>query len=230
MLTAHDLTAAALPEGTLCLTFDDGPGVTEGDGRGPKSDRLAEYLADEGIPATFFMCGKYVDALPHVAARINALGHLIGNHTWSHPELNDLTVEEVVSEVAQAHRSIREATGVAARYFRAPYGRWSPDALAALNADPVTAGYVGPVNWDVSAEDWAFWRDGSAPEDCAAAYRAAIQSAGAGIVLMHDCTADEESWQRNNATYEVVRILVPELQALGYRFVSLADVPLSPGP
>jgi hypothetical protein len=94
----------------------------------------------------------------------------------------------------------------------------------------VTGQYVGPVNWDVSAEDWAFWRDGSAPEDCADAYRAAIQSAGAGIVLMHDCTADEESWQRNNATYEVVRILVPELRALGYRFVGLAEAPLSPGP
>jgi peptidoglycan/xylan/chitin deacetylase (PgdA/CDA1 family) len=230
VLTAHDLSASALPEGTLCLTFDDGPGVTDGDGPGPKSDRLAEYLADEAIPATFFMCGKYVDALPHVAARIHALGHVVGNHTWSHPELNELTVEEVVTEVTETHRSIREATGVSARYFRAPYGRWSTAAVTALNADPLIAEYVGPINWDVNAEDWSFWRDGRPPADCVAAYSAAVASVGAGIVLMHDCTADEDTWQRTNATYEVIRVLVPELRALGYRFVSLADVPLSPVP
>ena len=67
----------------------------------------------------------------------------------------------------------------------------------------------------MNAEDWAFWRDGAAPEVCAAEYLTAIENVGRGIVLMHDCTADEDTWQRSNATYEVVRILVPQLKVTG---------------
>ena len=47
---------------------------------------------------------------------------------------------------------------------------------------------------------------------------------------MHDCTADDDTWQRNNATYEVVRILVPQLKARGYRFVGLDEASLTTTP
>jgi peptidoglycan/xylan/chitin deacetylase (PgdA/CDA1 family) len=230
VLSAHSLSAPALPQGTLCLTFDDGPGITVGDGPGPKTDRLGDYLADEGIRATFFVCGKYVDALPQVVRRAHEQGHLVANHTTHHPNLLDELAagRDVVAEVTETHRAIRDATGSDATYFRAPYGRWSPQVAATLNADPVAAAYVGPVNWDINAEDWAFWRDGAAPEICAIEYLRAIESTGGGIVLMHDCTADDDTWQRNNASYEVVRILVPQLKTLGYRFVGLDEARLSP--
>jgi peptidoglycan/xylan/chitin deacetylase (PgdA/CDA1 family) len=231
VLSAHNLSAKALPQGTLCLTFDDGPGVTVGDGRGPKTDRLADYLADEGIRATFFVCGKYVDALPHVVRRAHEQGHLIANHTTHHPNLIDELAagRDIVAELTGTDRAIREATGTIPRFFRAPYGRWSAAVAATLNADPVAEQYVGPVHWDANAEDWACWRDGMPAEVCAGNYLSAIETAGRGIVLMHDCTADQDDWRRNNATYEVIRILVPQLKALGYRFVGLDEAPLSFG-
>ena len=229
MLSADDLSAPSLPQGTLCLTFDDGPGVTIGDGRGPKTDRLADYLADEGIRATFFVCGKYVDALPHVVRRAHEQGHLIANHTTHHRDLRaELAAgSDIVAELTDTDRAIRDATGASASFFRAPYGRWSADVAATLNADPTAGAYVGPVHWDMNAEDWAFWRDGAAPEVCAAEYLKTIEDVGRGIVLMHDCTADDDTWQRNNATYEVVRILVPQLKARGYRFVGLDEASLT---
>jgi peptidoglycan/xylan/chitin deacetylase (PgdA/CDA1 family) len=229
VLSADDLSAPSLPHGTLCLTFDDGPGVTTGDGRGPKTDRLGDYLADEGIRATFFVCGKYVDALPHVVRRAHLQGHVIANHTTHHPDLRaELAAgHDIVAELTETDRAIRDATGASASFFRAPYGRWSADVAATLNADPTAGAYVGPVHWDMNAEDWAFWRDGAAPEVCAAEYLKAIEDVGRGIVLMHDCTADDDTWQRNNATYEVVRILVPQLKARGYRFVGLDEASLT---
>ncbi len=229
MLSADSLSAPSLPQGSLCLTFDDGPGVTVGDGPGPKSDRLADYLADEGIRATFFVCGKYVEALPHVVRRAHEQGHVIANHTTHHPDLlAELAAgHDIVAEVTETDRAIRDATGSGATYFRAPYGRWSAEVAATLNADPVAGAYVGPVNWDMNAEDWAFWRDGVAPEVCAAEYLTAIENVGRGIVLMHDCTADNDTWQRSNATYEAVRMLVPQLRSRGYRFVGLDEASLA---
>ena len=69
------LTGRALPPGTLCLTYDDGPGETVGDGTGPRTLALAGYLADEGVRATFFMTGRHVEQMPAAPAAVRGLGH-----------------------------------------------------------------------------------------------------------------------------------------------------------
>jgi peptidoglycan/xylan/chitin deacetylase (PgdA/CDA1 family) len=227
VLSPSPLSAPHAPDGTLCLTFDDGPGVTPGEGRGPRTDRLGDYLAEEGISATFFVCGKYVRALPDVVRRLHDQGHVIGNHTTNHRELRELTLEEVRDEVVGTHDLVRDAVGIDPRYFRAPYGRFPYDRVEVLNQDPVLASYTGSVNWDVNADDWASWRDGADPEAVAEDYAQAVESVGRGIVLMHDCTADEESWQAGNATYETVRLLVPELRARGFTFAPLHQLALT---
>jgi peptidoglycan/xylan/chitin deacetylase (PgdA/CDA1 family) len=219
------LDGASLPEGTLCLTFDDGPGTSERAGRGPKTRRLAEYLADEGIPATFFVCGKHVAELPHVVERVRALGHLIANHTQTHPNLRAAVEagEDVARELADTDALIR--MDERPLYFRPPYGSWSADVATVLNADEnLSAGYVGPVNWDIDGEDWVAWRDARSAEECAQTYVRAVEDVQRGIVLMHDSTADVTQWQGNNATLETVMLLVPELRSRGYGFVGLEDV------
>ena len=224
----HDqpLDGASLPDGTLCLTFDDGPGATDGTGPGPRSRQLAEYLADEGIPATFFVCGKHVAELPHVVERVRALGHAIANHTQTHPDLRAAVESgrDVTGELVATDALIR--TDARPLFFRPPYGSWSPAVAASLNADTsLAAGYMGPVNWDIDGEDWAAWRDARSAEECAQTYVRAVDEVKRGIVLMHDSTADVTDWQRNNATLETVMLLVPELRAQGYRFAALDDVP-----
>jgi len=63
MFSLDQLTGSHLPEKTLCMTFDDGPGETPNDGPGPKTIPLAEYLYKENIPATFFCVGQHTIAL-----------------------------------------------------------------------------------------------------------------------------------------------------------------------
>jgi peptidoglycan/xylan/chitin deacetylase (PgdA/CDA1 family) len=60
MFSTDQLKGLSLPEKTLCLTFDDGPGETEGDDPGPKTVQLAEYLTEQNISATFFMVGSHL--------------------------------------------------------------------------------------------------------------------------------------------------------------------------
>ena len=92
-----------MPEKTLCLTYDDGPGATHGPGPGPRTLELAGYLRDEGIPATFFMVGQHARLLADVPLAVSRLGHLVGNHTDTHRSL--LEVLETGGEVGSSTRS-----------------------------------------------------------------------------------------------------------------------------
>ena len=80
-----DIKACALPPKTVCLTYDDGPGETPGDGAGPRSRQVGQYLAGEGIRATFFVIGRHAEPLEGVLQQLVGWGHLLGNHTYSHP-------------------------------------------------------------------------------------------------------------------------------------------------
>ena len=87
------ITGIDLPDRTICLTFDDGPGVGFDENANACSStvRLAEYLADQHVPGTFFVVGKYVDRFPGVIDRISKLGHLVANHTYDHVSLPEFT-------------------------------------------------------------------------------------------------------------------------------------------
>jgi peptidoglycan/xylan/chitin deacetylase (PgdA/CDA1 family) len=212
------------------LTYDDGPGR--------QTDDLGEYLCRQGISATFFVIGAHVEKHPHVLQSLARQGHTIGNHTYSHPGLVALAESggDVIGELARTDAIIRELSGERPRVFRAPYGNWrqvDPETKAdkrvsivagTLNASGRFDHYVGPVNWDISAEDFAFWRRGDPAEQAAKAYLELTEQIGRGIVLMHD-SSDEEIVRRQNRTLELTMLLVPELKQRGYRFVSLAELP-----
>jgi peptidoglycan/xylan/chitin deacetylase (PgdA/CDA1 family) len=227
VLAPHLLTGATtMPAGTLCLTFDDGPGETAGNGPGPKTLLLARYLADEEVPAAFFMCGAHVAELPEAPASVRALGHLVGNHTWHHWHLPAALAagRDVVGEVAETD-AVLGLPADEAVFVRPPYGDWSPDVADALNAAPeVGAGRFGPVGWDVETDDWMLWQRRASPDEAAAAVLAQIELVGRGIVLMHDSTADLADARAGNAAYETTQVLVPRLRERGYRFVGLDQV------
>ncbi len=230
-----------LEQGQVCLTFDDGPGVTVGDGPGPRTVDLAEYLHDEGIEATFFMCGIHVLDHPDVPARVQALGHGIGNHSHRHPELTACSADELRSELRSCLDALRAVGADDARLpFRPPYGAWDPAAAAALDADPLLSATVsGVYGWDVDGgpgwEDWNEWgRGGSAYATVASVYAEQIVTRGSAVVLMHDSTADpgEPGRRRRagNRTLDAVRLLVPALRQRGLVFVPLPELPGLPEP
>ena len=217
-----------LPDGSLCLTFDDGPGETDGDGPGPRTTALAELLADNGVPATFFMCGKSIRRHPGSVARVLELGHAVGNHTDTHPSLTDLPDAAVVHEVRAAQEALREL-GVSGRVpFRPPYGHWDERCAVAVQDDPaLSRELVDVVGWDVDPQDWASWQSRDEAEVAAARLVDACLRAGRGIVLLHDCSADPDplgaDLRAGNRALESARLAIPALRAHGFTFVPLHD-------
>src|SRR5262245_46285915 len=126
MLVHHDLRGTSLPVGTVCLTYDDGPGETTGDGPGPRTTELGRFLFERGIRAAFFVVGRHAEQYPETLVRLRDWGHLIGNHTYSHPGLVDLAHRggDVVGEIDRAHEVIAAITGQAPTMLRPPYGSW----------------------------------------------------------------------------------------------------------
>jgi peptidoglycan/xylan/chitin deacetylase (PgdA/CDA1 family) len=213
-----------LPDKTLCLTYDDGPG--------PNTLELAQYLFENGIPATFFVLGERFHDKPDILTALQNLGHLVANHTYSHPNLVEVadSPPAFVSQIVQTDLLLKHQLGLEVTLFRPPYGSWwragqrqSPVAKA-LNLEERLARCVGPIMWDIDGSDWRFWRDRESTEACAQQYLDLIESAGRGIVLMHDSSWESDILQ-GNQSLEMNRLLIPELIRRGYRFVSLDAVP-----
>jgi peptidoglycan/xylan/chitin deacetylase (PgdA/CDA1 family) len=220
------LTGRSLRPHELCLTYDDGPGESSPDGPGPRTLHLAEVLSDHAVPATFFVVGKHVEEHPGTVERLRALGHDVANHTFHHPDLADLAAAggDVAAELGSTDPLLRSQGRPV--FVRPPYGSWSPTVADQLNARLLTAlDHVGPVGWDVNADDWACWRDGVGPEQAAERYLAAALAADRGIVLMHDSTADGEQTRARNRTARLTEILLPRLLEQDFRFVALHEVP-----
>jgi len=224
------INGTSLPEMTLCLTFDDGPGETHTPGPGPRTLELAQYLKDQNVPATFFMVGKFASDLPEILSQVKSLGHLIGNHSYDHPNLIEYSQSggDVVSQITRTDGLIRHWIDAPAVFVRPPYGggAWSPQIASALNANlTASLSHFGPIGWDINGEDFACWLHNGTPEECAADYIQMIEAERRGIVLLHDCTADMEVVKRANRTFELVQLLIPQLKDRGYQFVRLDAVP-----
>ena len=228
------ITSNSLPPKNLCLTYDDGPGLKEGADPGPNTGRLAEYLHGQGIVATFFMAGKHIERYPDLVRQVKALGHLVANHTYAHPNVVDYQAAggEVANEILQTDRLIQALAPAETIYFRPPYLRWSEAVAQALNGNLMaTLGLLGPIGCDYFLPDYARWGDGVTPENCAKEFYKTITRKGdmvveaRGIVLLHDSSADLESFRRANRTFELTQLLVKKLKKDGYRFVGLDAIP-----
>ena len=126
----------------LALTYDDGPNDSY-------TLRLLEILARHNVRATFFLIGRFVRQQPEIVRQIQAGGHLIGNHTMTHPVLLGLSQGEIREQLADCNASIEDATGEPVRLFRPPHGARSTEVLR-------TAAELGliPVMWNVTGRDW----------------------------------------------------------------------------
>jgi peptidoglycan/xylan/chitin deacetylase (PgdA/CDA1 family) len=221
-----------LPPGAIALTYDDGPDVTESAGPGPRTLDLASYLADEGVSAAFFVIGERARALPNVIEAVHAKGHIVASHGETHRNLMRFhrAGGDAAKEVVTTDTLVREITGAETTFYRPPYGAWA-DALhgasglaATLNATPGLSRCVGPIGWDIAAQDWNAWSSGRSAAECARECFRAINQRKSGIILLHD-SAWERVGRAGNRSLELTRILVPQLRSLGYRFVRLDEIP-----
>lgn len=128
--------------GEIALTFDDGPndGYTE---------RLLEILARHNAQATFFLIGRFARERAALVRRIRAAGHLIGNHTWTHPRLMFSSPARIREELSSTSTALEDILGERIEFFRPPHGARNPIVLRVARE----LGLV-PVLWNVTVFDW----------------------------------------------------------------------------
>ena len=190
----------------VVLTFDDGPSEEW-------TPQILDVLEKNRTPAMFFVIGEEVLRFPELVDEAADQGHIIANHTFSHPHLEDLTPREAQAELSSTQRLIEGLTGTRTPLFRAPYTADviidDERGLAPMRA-ALEQGYV-MVGANVDSQDWKL-HDAEAIEQ----HVLAELKRGIGqIVLFHDGGGDR------HATVEAVRALIPELKRRGYDIVSL---------
>jgi peptidoglycan-N-acetylglucosamine deacetylase len=210
------ILGSANGEKVIAITFDDGPD--------PKSYRqILELLDQNNAKATFFMLGQHICDYPEAAQAIARAGHEIGNHTFSHPHLTLQGRWLVWNELRNCEKEIQKITAVRTKFFRPPYGEQSPLTY-------IIARLLGyrVVHWSVDAQDW----QGDSPELIIQRIKAGL--APGAILLVHDgliLAAGEpengrepEIVKSRAPTIEALTLLLPQLKAQGYRFVSLPEL------
>ena len=128
--------------GEIALTFDDGPNPAWTPG-------LLEILASHDVRATFFLLGSRAQAEPALVRQIVAAGNLIGNHSWSHPNLALTPASRISQELSRTSQTIEQITGSPVRFFRPPFGARRPEVLRAARR----LGML-PVLWNAMTSDW----------------------------------------------------------------------------
>lgn len=169
---AHTVPArAAACAGYVGLTFDDGPSDAH-------TPALLNALKQYGLRATMFNEGQYAAAYPNqVRAEISA-GMWVGNHSYTHPHLTQLSQAQIDSEIARTQQAIASAGGGTPQLFRPPYGETNATVQA------VESKYgLRQIIWDVDSQDW----NGAGTD---AIVQAVARLTNGQIILMHEWPAN----------------------------------------
>jgi peptidoglycan/xylan/chitin deacetylase (PgdA/CDA1 family) len=187
--------------GWMALTFDDGPSHYR--------TQTLRTLRAERVPATFFDVGMRVAANPQFAAFEAGEGHLVLNHTWSHPHLPTLTAAQIESQVLRTQEVLRKAGApMPFKLLRPPFG----DIDATVDAELTTLGYHH-VNWDVVATDWDVATTSAEIRDTiVAAFRPGL------VILMHDGAIDSANGPADEAALPQI---IDQARRQGYCFGQL---------
>jgi peptidoglycan/xylan/chitin deacetylase (PgdA/CDA1 family) len=197
----------------VALTFDAGSG-DQG------LAKILKTLADQNVPGTFFLTGQFVQRYPGDAQAIAAVDmHSIGNHTWDHPHMNQLSDAAVRDEILSAERVILNVTGRQPwPLYRFPYGESSSRTIAIANS----LGY-GSIRWTIDTFGWEGSLDANGNptgQSVTSVTTRALNAARPGeIVLMHVGAAPDGTTLDADALAGVIE----GLRAKGYSFLAIWD-------
>ncbi|MGC0379178.1 polysaccharide deacetylase family protein [Streptomyces sp. SAI-229] len=177
---------------TMVLSFDDGPDPRY-------TPHILDTLARYEVRAMFFVCGEMAAHNRDLLARMADEGHVVGNHTWSHPLLTRLRRARIRSEMERTSDVVERAYGERPEWFRAPYGAWNRAAFQ-LGAELG----MEPLAWTVDTLDW------TEPGTRTIVERVEDGAAPGVVVLSHDAGGDRSQSVR------ALRAYLPELLDSGY--------------
>lgn len=185
----------------IALTFDDF-------GSDRTITKILDILKEYHVPATFFLRAKGVEANPNLARAIVEDGHDVANHTYSHPVITKISLEELQQEVVKAHQVITEAVQQKpTMLFRPPTGEVDEQTATAIAA----AGYTDIAMYDVTTMDW----DNTVSADEIIRIISSQTQPGS-VILLH--------MQDDIHTIEALPAVIEELQGRGYAFKKLAEM------
>ena len=195
-----------LRPGEVVLTFDDGP-------RAGKTPAILDALDERGVKATFLMLGSAAKAHPQLARAVAHRGHTVGSHTFDHVDLNKLSRQAAMDEIARGEDAVAKALDGAGQglspFFRFPYLAQSGFLRTSLQQ-----GEMVILDVDIDSKD--YYKESASA--VAARTLAALEARGSGIILFHDI---------HQRTVDMLPDFLAELEARGYSVVRL--VPRDPG-
>jgi peptidoglycan-N-acetylmuramic acid deacetylase len=186
---------------TLYLTFDSG----YENGQTPK---ILDVLKKEKVPATFFVTGHFLESQKELSKRIVKEGHIIGNHSWHHPDFTAVSDERIREELAKVKNRTKEITGQKEmKYLRPPRGVFSERTMQIAKEE----GYLH-VFWSLAFVDWNV----NQQRGWQYAYGNIMRQAHPGcVMLLHSVSQD-------NA--DALEKAIKDLKKKGYKFKSLDDL------
>ena len=178
----------------VALTFDDGPD-------GNTTPQALDILAKYKIKATFFVQGKNIAGNEAILKRMQAEGHEIGNHSWNHPVLTQLSLEDAKKQITDTEDAIKNVLGKSSKLMRPPYGAISDDIRNSLD--------LSFILWDVDSLDW------KSKNEAAIFTEIQHQTSDGSIILLHDI---------HQPSVNSLPKVIEYLQEQGYSFVTVSEM------
>jgi len=200
-------TFIGLPCGAkqIALTYDDGP-------NDPHTLHLLDVLAKHGVKATFFVIGRYVQRRPDILRALVKAGHVLGNHTFTHPHLVVSSALETLTQLEECQRAVQEVVGESPRLFRPPFGGRRPVTLRIARSLGLE-----PVLWNVTSWDWKMPPAEKIVQTCVRQMR------GGDVVLMHDGGHRTPGADRSQTVLATER-LIEGYKGKGREFVTIPQM------
>jgi peptidoglycan/xylan/chitin deacetylase (PgdA/CDA1 family) len=189
----------------IALTYDDGP-------NDPHTLRLLDMLAKHSVRATFFMIGRYVRQRPDIARAVAEAGHIIGNHTFTHPLLIFKSAVQTRTELLDCQSALQDTIGELSNLFRPPFGGRRPATLRVARSLGLET-----VMWNVTGYDW------NAPPTAVIEKKIERQMRGGDVILLHD--GEHRAMGADRAqTVIATGNLIRRYRDLGYEFVTVEEM------
>ena|GEM_PF-395945 len=185
-------------EKRIALTFDDGPDLYA-------TPRILDILKEAGVRATFFVQGQNGAKYPDILDRMSREGHLIANHSWSHPRPFSIEDEALLEEVEKTQALLEDMP----RFFRPPYGLVSPSQMEKF----IQAGYRA-VAWSVDSMDWY-------AEDPDEIKKCVLENIHPGAIILMHCAGGPDN---RRATVEALGDILAALKDRGYEPVTIDEL------
>src|SRR5579864_281687 len=200
-------TFTGLAPGTrqIALTYDDGP-------NDPHTLRLLDVLATHGAHATFFFIGRYVQQRPDIAREVAKAGHVVGNHTFTHPLLTFQSETAIRRQLSACRAALEDAIGQHSDLFRPPFGGRRPAVLRIARELGLE-----PVMWNVTGYDW------NAPPAAVIEQKVAQRIRGGDVILLHDGGHKRMGADRSQ-TVLATENLIKRYQQDGYEFKTISEM------